>query len=88
MQRDTIKDDKIKTILTYGGSLGTSPISAFNQSDTAIDHFDNFLVVVPDDEPIHLLDKTYLPEASDDGRGWTPQTNISGAGRRGIPVCG
>lgn len=55
---DHINNDSIKTVKTYNGSLGTSPLSAFIPKDIAIDHRGSLLVAVPNDNAIHLLDKT------------------------------
>lgn len=43
---------------TYHGSLGTSPSSGFRPTDIAVDRCGNILVSVPNDNAIHLLDKT------------------------------
>lgn len=52
-----IKEDKIKTVKTYRGSVGTSPLSAFIPNDIAIDHNGRLLVAVSNDNAVHLLDK-------------------------------
>lgn len=55
---ENIKNGKIETIKSYDGSLGTSPLCAFIPKDIAIDNLGNLLVAVPNDNAIHLLDKT------------------------------
>lgn len=55
---DSINNDNIEAIKSNDGSVGTSPICAFNPKDIAIDHLSNLLVAVPNDNAIHLLDKS------------------------------
>lgn len=52
-----IKEDNIKTVKTYRGFVGTSPLSAFIPNDIAIDHNGRLLVAVSNDNAVHLLDK-------------------------------
>lgn len=57
MRLANIKEDNIKTVKTYRGSVGTSPLSAFIPNDIAIDHNGRLLVAVSNDNAVHLLDK-------------------------------
>ena len=47
-----------KMIATYSVAIGISPESQFSPLDVAIDDKDNVLLVVRDDNAIHLLDKS------------------------------
>ena len=47
-----------KMIATYSGAIGISPRYQFSPLDMAIDDKDNVLLVVRDDNAIHLLDKS------------------------------
>lgn len=51
------KGETFTTTKTYNGSVGTSPSSAFNPNDIALDKRGNILVAVPNDNAVHLLDK-------------------------------
>ena len=50
------KSNKINA--TYSGAIGISPESQFSPLDMAIDDKDNVLLVVRDDNAVHLLDKS------------------------------
>lgn len=52
----SINDDSIKKDHIYSGSVGTNPASSFYSKDIAIDHRNHILLVVPNDNAIHLLD--------------------------------
>lgn len=51
-----INDPSIKKGHIYSGSVGTNPASSFYSKDIEIDHRNNILLVVPNDNAIHLLD--------------------------------
>lgn len=51
------QENSVKVTKIYDGCVGTSPSSAFSPKDIALDHLGNLLVVVSNDNAIHLLDK-------------------------------
>ena len=55
---DKIDTESNKKASTYFGAIGIRPISQFSPSDMTIDDKDNVLLVVRDDNAIHLLDKS------------------------------
>ena len=55
---DQIVRESNEILATYLGAIGTSPWSQFSPTDIAIDDKDNILLVVRDDNAIHLLDKS------------------------------
>ena len=55
---DQIDTESNKIITTYSGAIGISPGSQFSPTDIAFDDKGNVLLVVRDDNAIHLLDKS------------------------------
>ncbi|XP_078315706.1 uncharacterized protein LOC111129754 [Crassostrea virginica] len=55
---DKIDTESNKKVSTYSGAIGICPKSQFSPSDMTIDDKDNVLLVVRDDNAIHLLDKS------------------------------
>ncbi|XP_065928448.1 uncharacterized protein [Magallana gigas] len=51
-------EETFYTAKTYRGSVGTSPSYAFYPTDVTKDHCGNILVVVPNDNAVHLLDQS------------------------------
>ena len=55
---EKIDTESNKITANYSGAIGISPGSQFSPTDIAIDDKDNVLLVVRDDNAIHLLDKS------------------------------